>query len=211
MIGNFYRSGALYTQETIRVNDHDFPSNAKGKVVPHGLYDIKKNVGYMTLGTSHDTAEFACECIRQWWQMYSQIDYAGAKALLLLCDCGGSNNARHYIFKEELQRLANELNIEIRIAHYPPYTSKYNPIEHRLFPHITRACKGVIFRSLELVDKLMSGAKTSTGLKVFSSILKKTFETGRKVAADFKKTMKIKFDDYLPKWNYVAVPEGVMD
>ena len=96
MIGNFFRPGTLYTQETIRVNDHDFPSYAEGKVIPHGLYDISQNVGYMALGTSNDTAEFACECIRQWWLKYGCIDYADATTLLLLCDCGGSNNARHY-------------------------------------------------------------------------------------------------------------------
>ena len=161
----------------------------------------------MTLGISHDTSEFACECVRQWWLTYGSIAYPEATALLLLCDCGGSNNARYYLFKEEFQRLANELNIEIRIAHYPPYTSKYNPIEHRLFPHITRACKGVIFKSIERVNDLMAKANTKTGLKVFSSILTKTFETGRKVAEDFKETMQIQFDDYLPQWNYAAVPE----
>ena len=177
-------------------------------MVPHGLYDINRNVGYMMLGTSADTSEFACECVRQWWLTHGCINYTGATALLLLCDCGGSNNARYYLFKEELQRLADELMIEIRIAHYPPYTSKYNPIEHRLFPHITRACKGVVFKSVELVNELMSKAKTKTGLIVFSSILDKTFETGRKVADDFKETMRIQFDEYLPKWNYVAVPES---
>ena len=120
LIGNFFRPGTLYTRETIRVNDHDFPSYAEGKVIPHGLYDIHKNKkGYMTLGTSHDTAEFAVECIRRWWLKYGAIEYAGATKLLLLCDCGGSNNARVYLFKEELQRLADELNIESRIAHYP--------------------------------------------------------------------------------------------
>jgi hypothetical protein len=161
----------------------------------------------MMLGISHDTAEFACECIRQWWLTHGITDYAGATTLLLLCDCGGSNNARYYLFKEELQRLADELKIEIRIAHYPPYTSKYNPIEHRLFPHITRACKGVVFKSVELVNDLMARAKTTAGLIVFSSILTKTFETGRKVAEDFKESMRIQFDNYLPQWNYVAVPE----
>ena len=208
MIGNFFRPGKLYTQEVIRVNDHDFPSYAEGKVVPHGLYDVNQNVGYMTLGMSADTAEFACECIRQWWFTHGCIHYADATALLLLCDCGGSNNARYYLFKEELQRLADELMIEIRIAHYPPYTSKYNPIEHRLFPHVTGACHGVVFNSVERVNEFMAAAKTTTGLKVFSSILNKTFETGRKVADDFKETMRIQFDDYLPKWNYVAVPEN---
>jgi hypothetical protein len=189
------------------VNDHDFASLATGKVVPHGLYDINRNVGYMTLGISHDTSEFACECIRKWWLEHGQREYIGATAIMLLCDCGGSNNARYYLFKEAIQKLSDQLNIDIRIAHYPPYTSKYNPIEHRLFPHITRACQGVVFKTVERVNEFMAQAKTTTGLKVFTSILKRTFETGRKVADGFKENMRIQFDDYLPQWNYVAVPE----
>lgn len=160
----------------------------------------------MTLGISHDTSEFACECVRQWWLTHGSVDYPQATSLLFLCDCGGSNSARYYIFKEDLQKLADELNIEIRIAHYPPYTSKYNPIEHRLFPHITRACKGVIFKSMEVVDNLMTKAKTTTGLKVFSKILDKEFKIGRKVADGFKENMRIQFDEILPQWNYFAVP-----
>lgn len=189
------------------MNDHDFASLATGKVVPHGLYDINRNVGYMTLGISHDTSEFACECIRKWWLEHGQREYIGATAIMLLCDCGGSNNARYYLFKEAIQKLSDQLNIDIRIAHYPPYTSKYNPIEHRLFPHITRACQGVVFKTVERVNEFMAQAKTTTGLKVFTSILKRTFETGRKVADGFKENMRIQFDDYLPQWNYVAVPE----
>jgi len=162
----------------------------------------------MTLGISHDTSEFACECIRQWWLTHGCIDYPLADSVLLLCDCGGSNNARYYLFKEDLQQLSDELGIEMRIAHYPPYTSKYNPIEHRLFPHITRACKGVVFKSIERVNHFMAKAKTATGLTVFSSILEKTFETGRKVAADFKENMRIQFDDFLPQWNYRAIPKN---
>lgn len=126
----------------------------------------------------------------------------------MLCDCGGSNNARHYIFKEDLQKLSDELAIEIRIAHYPPYTSKYNPIEHRLFPHITKACSGIIFTSVELAKAVMSKAKTSQGLKVFTSIMDRVFETGRKVVEGFKENMTIKFDLFLPKWNYVAIPSA---
>ena len=206
MIGNFYRPGKLYTQERIRVHDHDFRSMAEGIAIPHGLYDLYRNIGYVTIGTSHDTSEFACVCIRRWWLNYGRYDYLGATSLLLLCDSGGSNNARYYIFKQDLQQLADELSIEIRIAHYPPYTSKYNPIEHRLFPHLTRACQGVIFRSLELVEELMAATKTKTGLKVFASTLDQSFATKRKVAEDFKETMRIRFDDYLPKWNYTAAP-----
>jgi hypothetical protein len=108
----------------------------------------------MTLGTSGDTSEFACECIHNWWVDYGRFEYPNAKNILLLCDGGGSNSSRHYIFKEDLQKLSDKLKIEIRIAHYPPYTSKYNPIEHRLFPHITKACQGVIFKNIEVVNNL---------------------------------------------------------
>lgn len=136
MIGQLYREGELYTQETIEVFDHDWPTLATGVVIPHGLYDITDNVGYIQIGTSHDTSEFACDSIRYWWNTYGKIRYHEANSILLLCDGGGSNSSRYYIFKQDLQALVNELGIEIRIAHYPPYTSKYNPIEHRLFPHI---------------------------------------------------------------------------
>ncbi|MEA5565754.1 ISAzo13-like element transposase-related protein [Anabaena sp. UHCC 0399] len=126
---------------------------------------------------------------------------------VILCDGGGSNSSRYYIFKQDLQALVNELGIEIRIAHYPPYTSKYNPIEHRLFPHISRVCHGVIFESVQTVKDLMATATTRTGLKVFTTILDKTYQTGRKVALDFKSNMKIVFDEFLPQWNYTAQPE----
>nr|WP_263971587.1 hypothetical protein [Leptolyngbya ohadii] len=127
--------------------------------------------------------------------------------MLLLCDGGGSNSARYYIFKQDLQALVNELGIEIRMAHYPPYTSKYNPIEHRLFPHVSRVCRGVIFEQIETVQELIATASTRTGLKVFSTILDKVYKTGRKVAEDFKATMQIVFDDFLPQWNYTAKPQ----
>jgi hypothetical protein len=208
LIGNFFRDGQIYTQDIINVYDHDFASQADGKIVPHGLYDISRNIGYVTLGTSNDTSEFACECIRLWWLNYGINEYPNSKKLMLLCDCGGSNNARYYIFKEDLQKLSNELNIEIRITHYPPYTSKYNPIEHKLFPHITRACKGVVFKTFDIANDFIGKASTSKGLKVFSSILDKIFETGRKYAKDYKDNMEIKFDDYLSKWNYVAIPNS---
>ena len=115
---------------------------------------------------------------------------------------------REPIFKEDLQKLADEIGVEIRIAHYPPYCSKHNPIEHRLFPHVTRACQGVVFKSVEIVKELMEKTKTSKGLKAVVQIIDKVYETGRKVADDFKETMRIVFDDFLPQWNYTAVPSG---
>jgi hypothetical protein len=162
----------------------------------------------MNIGTSHDTSEFACDSIRHWWVNYGSILYPFATSILLLCDGGGSNSSRSYLFKEALCKLSQELGIEIRIAHYPPYTSKYNPIEHRLFPHITRACTGVIFDSHETVKNLMAKAKTRSGLKVFASIIDKVYETGKKVAQDFKENMSIIFDQDLPQWNYVATPKS---
>lgn len=206
-LGNFYRDGHLYTQETIEVYDHDFTSLADGVVIPHGIYDLQHNSAFIHLGTSHDTSEFACDCLRSWWLNQGCIDYSTSKALLVLCDGGGSNNSRHYIFKQDLQNLADELGIEIRIAHYPPYTSKYNPIEHRLFPHVTRACQGVIFRSLELVKQLMQKTHTKPGLKVTVKILDNVYQTGRKVCQAFRDNMTIMFDDKLPKWNYTAIPK----
>ena len=208
MIGQLYREGKIYTQEEIQVFDHDWKSLAVGMAIPHGLYDLKLNLGYVQLGTSHDTSQFACDSIRYWWQNYGIVNYPDANSILLLCDGGGSNSSRAYLFKQDLQALVDELGIEIRIAHYPPYTSKYNPIEHRLFPHLTRVCQGVIFDSVEMVKDLMAKATTCTGLKVWTTILDRIYMTGRKVAPNFKQTMKIIFDDYLPRWNYTAQPRG---
>ena len=207
LLGNFYREGVIETQETKVVNDHDFASQGKGTLIPHGIYDVAKNKGYLHLNTSHDTSELACDSIAAWWQGHGQGDYPQATELLVLCDGGGSNSATKYLFKEDLQRLANRLGLTIRVAHYPPYCSKYNPIEHRLFPHVTRACSGLIFETVETAKHYMEKTETATGLKVVVGFLDKVYETGRKYAEAFKKTMKIVFDDYLPKWNYKAVPQ----
>ena len=206
MIGNLYRPGTLYTQAPVETFDHDFPSLADGVVIPHGIYDVQRNHGYVTLGTSHDTSAFACDCLLHWWQHYGQPTYAEADSLLVLCDGGGSNSARTYLFKQDLEKLALALGIEIRVAHYPPYTSKYNPIEHRLFPHLTRACQGVIFTSVELVRDLMANTTTKTGLPVDVSILDTEYTTGRKIAANFKEQMRAIFDKDLPQWNYTISP-----
>ena len=207
LIGNFYRDGVLHTTAELHTYDHDFPSYADGVAIPHAIYDLGRNHGFITIGTSHDTSEFACDSFRNWWLQQGQYDYPDATSILVLCDGGGSNNARTFLFKQDLQALANDIGVEIRIAHYPPYCSKYNPIEHRLFPHVTRACRGVIFRSLEIVHQFMANTKTQQGLAVTVNILDQVYETGRKVAADFKETMTIIFDDILPQWNYTAVPQ----
>ena len=206
LIGKFSRGGELYTQERINVNDHDFRSQSTGMAVPHGIYDYTLNKGYINIGTSHDTSEFARDCLLEWWRRYGRKIYKNATSILILCDCGGSNNARYYIFKEKLIELSDKIGIEVRIAHYPPYTSKYNSIEHRLFPHVTRACKGLIFNCLDIVKEAMSQTSTKTGLEVFVDIIDKTYETGLKVKKGFKDNMRIVFDKVLPKWNYWTTP-----
>ncbi len=169
----------------------------------------RKIWGISILEPSKDTAEFACDCLRNQWYQRGQYDYIDATSILVLCDGGGSNSSSHYIFKERLQKLADEIGIEIRIAHYPPYTSKYNPIEHRLFPHVTRACQGVVFESVELVKQLIQKTKTKTGLSVVVNVIDTVYETGKKVVEGFKENMRIAFDDYLPKWNYRAIPSTI--
>ena len=206
LLGNFYRDGKLFTQKALGTFDHDFPSFADGVVIPHGIYDLKHNRGYLHLGTSRDTSEFACDALEDWWWRFGRGLYPKATTPLLLCDGGGSNSSRTYLFKADLQGLVNRIGLPVRVAHYPPYTSKYNPIEHRLFPHVTRACQGVIFRSVALVKQLMEKTRTRTGLSVVVDILDRVYETGRKVAEEVKQTLNILRDPILPLWNYLILP-----
>jgi hypothetical protein len=206
LLGNFHRPGQTYTQKTVETFDHDFGSAGQGKLIPHGIYDLTNEHAAIHLNTSHDTGELCCDSIALWWEEHGRAAYPQAKRLLILCDGGGSNSATHYIFKEDLQHLSSDLRLELRVAHYPPYCSKHNPIEHRVFPHVTRACQGVIFHTVEIAKQFIEQAKTSTGLRVTVSLLNKVYATGRKYAEGFKENLKIVFDDQLPKWNYRALP-----
>jgi hypothetical protein len=206
-LGTLYRDGQVYCQEALKAFDHDFASLAKGVIIPHGIYDLVLNHGWLHLGLSRDTTEFACDSLRLFWQHEGQSLYPNASAILLLCDGGGSNSCRKHLFKEDLQNLVNELKIPIRVAHYPAYCSKFNPIERRLFCHVTRACQGVLFDSLQTVVRLMQKTTTQTGLSVTVRVIDKLYETGRKVSDAFKQNMPIVFEAVLPKWNYWAVPQ----
>lgn len=207
-IGNLYRAGRLYTREELRTLDHDFPSDAEGVVIPHGIYDLKRNHGHVNLGTSRDTSRFACDSLAAWWRRHGAVHYPRASSVLILCDGGGSNAASRHVFKAGLQGLADVLGLEIRVAHYPPGCSKYNPIEHRLFPHVTRACQGVVFASVGLVKELVEKAGTRTGLAVTADVLEGEYPAGEKAPAGFKASMRIVFDETLPRWNYRAVPQA---
>lgn len=207
LLGNFHRPGPTFTRQTVETNDHDFGSAGQGKVIPHGIFDLASGHAHINLNTSHDTGELCCDSIAMWWELHGRAAYPQARRLLILCDGGGSNSAMQYLFKEDLQRLADCLGLELRVAHYPPYCSKHNPIEHRVFPHLTRACQGVIFHTVDIAKQFMERTKTSTGLRVTVSILEKVYATGRKCAQGFKKNMKIAFDEHLPRWNYRAIPQ----
>lgn len=207
LLGNFHRAGTTLTAETVETFDHDFGSAGDGKLIPHGIYDLKHQHAHIHLNTSHDTSALCCDSVALWWEQAGRAAYPQATRVLVLGDGGGSNSATQYLFKEDLQALANRLGLEMRMAHYPPYCSKHNPIEHRVFPHITRACQGVIFHTVDIARQFIARAHTATGLRVTVRLLDMVYQTGRKYAADFKHNMTIVFDEHLPKWNYRAVPE----
>ncbi|MFQ5464231.1 MAG: ISAzo13 family transposase [Phycisphaerae bacterium] len=206
-LGNLYRAGRVYVRQVIRAFDHDFPSWAKGVIIPHGFYDVARNEGYLHLGLSRDTSQFACDSLRLYWEQDGSRLYPEARELLLLCDGGGSNGSRTHIFKQDMQQMVNELGLPIRVAHYPAYCSKFNPIERRLFCHVTRACQGVLFDTLATVKSLMEKTITRTGLTVTVRVIEKIYETGRKASETFKRSMPVLFDTILPKWNYRIVPQ----
>ena len=174
--------------------------------MPHGIYDVTFNKGYLSLGSSKDTSEFLCDNVKYHWENKIRQDYPQATEMLLLMDGGGSNSCLHYIVKEDLQNLANELQMTIRAAHYPAYCSKYNPIEHRVFPHLQRSWEGMLFSDYEIIKARAEQTTTQTGLKVVAWINEKLYQSGRKYSADFKETMTIAFDELLPKWNYQIHP-----
>jgi len=206
-LGTLYRDGKVYCHQALKAFDHDFPRLASGVIIPHGIYDLARNQGWIHVGLSRDTTECACESLRLFWHADGQRLYPKASAILLLCDGGGSNSCHKHLFKEDLQGAVNDLAVPIRVAHYPAYCSKFNPIERRLFSHVTRACQGVLFDSLHTVLGLRQKTKTQQGLTVTVRVLDKLYQGGRTVSEAFKKNMPIVFEKLLPKWNYWALPQ----
>ncbi len=206
-LGQLYRQGKVYCKEAQICNDHDFTSMATGKITPFGIYDIQLNEGYMFLGQSADTPDFAVNCLLDYIKYYACKRYPQATQMLILCDSGGSNGCRTYRFKEMIQWVAQYTNLQIRVAHYPSYCSKYNPCDHKLFPHITRALAGVMLDCVKTVCHLIkSRAKTKQGLKVFVRQMKKEYQTGIKATKNFLQNYPIVHDQILPQWNYWALP-----
>ncbi len=206
VLGHCYRKGQLYTTEPGRVCDPAFPSFAAGGVLPHGVYDLKKTPGSVHLGTSHDTSEFAGDRLGQGWSDRGRTADPDARSLLVLGAGGGSNRAAPWVVKEDLQRLVDWRGGGVRGAHYPPDASKYNPIEPQLFPHLTRAWQGGSLRSVGVVKQLLEKARPATGLRVVGQGLDKVYQTGRKDTEGFKETTRLRFEAFLPQWNYRVVP-----
>ena len=168
LIGNFKGDGVEYSRKKspVKVLDHDFPLKELGKVAPYGIYDISRNEGFVNLGISHDTAEFAVESILRWWQTLGANTYPKARTLYITSDNGGSNGSRIRLWKKQLQELANITNLEIHVSHFPPGTSKWNKIEHKMFCFISKNWRGTPLISIETVINLISNTTTSKGLKI---------------------------------------------
>lgn len=208
MVGNFKRSGQVYCSSSPKTFDHDFATSSSGTIVPHGIYDIANNTGYLTIGTSHDTSEFVCDNIERVWNGHLKALYPNADLLVVLCDGGGSNACRHHIVKQDLIDLSTRIGMRILVMHYPPYCSKFNPIEHRLFSQITRAWSGTPLMSVNNACERAGRTVTSTGLKVFAEIVDKVYEIKRTVRESYAELVKsnVVFDKALHNWNYLISP-----
>jgi hypothetical protein len=205
LLGEFFRPGQAYTDGVLEVLDHDFPPAGQSRLIPYGVYDVRQNTGFLYLATGCDTSELACDAIWRWWQRQGRRKYWHASGLLVLCDCGGSNGYRQHRFKEQLHYLACDLSRDIEVAHYPPGCSKYNPIEHRLFCHITRAWQGAVLRTIEVAHDLAHRVQTSTGLTLIPEIARRTYEKGSQVSRAFLTNMPIRYHKSLPNLNYSAL------
>lgn len=210
IVGNFKNNGSTWEHEPRPVHDHDFPSDATGKGIPRGLLDVNKNAGFVCVGISHDTAEFAVDSIVSWWQKSGNSEYEAAKQLLILADSGGSNAASSRMWKYYLQtRLCNPHKLSATVCHYPTGASKWNPIEHRLFGRISKNWEGIPLQTLETILKYIRTTATETGLKVKALLNRKEYATKQKLTRDQAKELNIQYHANLPKWNYTIKPRNV--
>jgi len=208
LIGNFKNAGQEWQKsgQPIEVNVYDFPNIAIGKAVPYGIYDIGKNLGFVNVGTNYDTSSFAVESIRRWWLDMGLAEYSKEKKLLITADGGGSNGYRRKLWKTELQKLSNEFGIEVTVCHFPPGTSKWNKIEHRLFSFITMNWRGKPLISFETIVSLIGATTTQKGLKVKSVLDETEYEKGIVVDKSEINSMNLIQHDFHGEWNYTIKP-----
>lgn len=204
-LGNLSREGACLSTGSIKVMDHDYQHLSEGKVIPHGIYDLRTKVGYMTIGISSETAEFIFDNLMWWWTEYGIHQYPDAQSILLLCDSGGANSYRHNVFKYWMLKFAQITGTSIVICHYPPYASKWNPIEHRLFCHVNRSTLGVVFDKYQTVLNTMGNTYTQTGVKVIIRMNWKHYKTGQKIDKKLLDMNRIKTHPEIPELNYRIV------
>jgi transposase len=209
LVGNFINGGAEYNQKKnpTLVLDHDFPIKELGKVAPYGIYDINRNEGFVNLGISHDTSEFAVESILRWWQTLGVNTYPDAQKLYINCDCGGSNDSRRRLWKKQLQDFANITALEVHVSHLPPGTSKWNKIEHKMFCFISKNWRGKPLVSVEAIVNLISSTTTSKGLKIVCIEDKNHYELGTVVTDEEFEAINITRDVFHGNWNYAILPK----
>jgi transposase len=210
LVGLFKNAGREWQPkgEPEDVNVYDFPRLADGKAIPYGVYDLAQNEGWVSVGTDHDTAAFAVAAIRQWWAEMGRATYPAATELLVTADSGGSNSARTRLWKVELQRLANQTGLSITVCHFPPGTSKWNKIEHRMFCHITTNWRGRPLVSYQVVVSLIAHTSTTDGLKVNARLDRRHYPTGIKVTEDDLAAVHITPAKFHGNWNYTIAPTG---
>ena len=208
LVGNYRSGGTDYRPQgnPARVRVHDFEDKELGKVAPYGVYDVTANSGWVSVGITHDTAEFAVSAIRSWLEKMGRQRYPDAGELTITADCGGSNGARVRLWKVELQKLADETGLAIKVRHYPPGTSKWNRIEHRMFCHITQNWRGRPLTNRAAVVELIAATTTKTGLKIECALDTRTYERGIKVSKAEMKLLNIRGDAFHSEWNYTVTP-----
>jgi transposase len=208
LVGDFKNSGRELRPkgqpEQVRV--HDFVDPELGRATPYGIYDLGRNSGWVSVGMDHDTAEFAVETIRRWWRTMGRPAYPEATRLLITADAGGSNGSRLRLWKVELQKLADETGLRIAVCHFPPGTSKWNKIEHRLFSYITQNWRGKPLRSFQAIVNLIAATTTTTGLKVHAELNTEAYQSGIKVSDEELALVKIRRDKFHGDWNYEIQP-----
>ncbi len=210
-VGDFKNNGAEYApkKHPKKVLDHDFPLPEMGKAIPYGVYDIIYNEGYVNVGISKDTAQFAVQTIRTWWKEMGEERFPDAKRLYITADGGGSNGSRCRLWKTELQRFANEVNIPVEVSHFPPGTSKWNKIEHRMFSQISKNWRAQPLETLAIIVSLIASTTTESGLHIKCGIDYNTYQTGVKVSDDEIAKVNIKKNDFHGEWNYIIYPLSI--
>lgn len=207
LLGNFYRGGTAWTDGQPEAWDHDFPSSSWGKVIPYGVYDLARNDALMYLAQGTDTGRLAVDAIRRWWYRMGKWKYESDSPILLLADCGGSNGYRVKLFHDQLQQLSNRLNRTIRVSHLPPYCSKYNPIDHRVFCHVARSLQSLLLRSVEVIRDAIQSTTTRTGLRVVVELARKVYPAKEKATDDYLAKETIIRDKKLKQFNYKFQPQ----